>query len=402
MTMAETSRLPEWQVGLEDGPLRSEMGLPPKYAEPGPARPMVFDEALVFHGQGEEYFRIWSVNLFLCLITLGLYSPWAKVRKARWFAQNTSLAGHHFDFHGDPKRILVGRLVALGLLALWTVSFEMSAYLGLLVLALFCVLGPLLFASAQRFRLTNTSWRGLRFGFDVPTPLVYQVCVPLLLIWTLASVAQALKLEDWVVSASAVAFLALPLAHGRLKQLQHHWARFGDMAFQFDLQRSAFYGLYAKAVAFALVGAVFGALIVFGSMAVVAQSSSADVAPGMVKILLSSLGVGMAMWLMAWPYFAARMQQLVWGNTRMEDIRFTGTMKGAALWRLVMLQTVGVLLTCGLYWPFAAVAIARYRVQAVRVQSPVPLSDTLATAVVPEKRAIGDGVAESFGLDLGW
>ncbi|MDH4174015.1 MAG: YjgN family protein, partial [Betaproteobacteria bacterium] len=36
-----------------------------------------------FTGSAREYFRIWIVNLFFTLITLGIYSAWAKVRKKR-------------------------------------------------------------------------------------------------------------------------------------------------------------------------------------------------------------------------------------------------------------------------------------------------------------------------------
>ena len=52
----------------------------------------------VFTGEGAEYFRIWVVNLLLTLLTLGVYSAWAKVRKQRWFWQHTRLDGHVFDF----------------------------------------------------------------------------------------------------------------------------------------------------------------------------------------------------------------------------------------------------------------------------------------------------------------
>ncbi len=34
---------------------------------------------LNFTGKGSEYFKIWIVNIALSLITLGIYSAWAKV-----------------------------------------------------------------------------------------------------------------------------------------------------------------------------------------------------------------------------------------------------------------------------------------------------------------------------------
>ena len=42
-----------------------------------------------FHGDGGNYFAIWLVNIFLSVITLGIYSAWAKVRTYRYFYGNT-------------------------------------------------------------------------------------------------------------------------------------------------------------------------------------------------------------------------------------------------------------------------------------------------------------------------
>src|SRR5262249_53609098 len=119
----------------------------------------------VFTGRGAEYFRLWVVNLLFTLLTFGVYSAWAKVRKARYFRQNTRLDGHVFDFHGRPGAIFRGRLIALVLFAAYSWSFDFSRIAGLVTAALLCVSGPWLFLRAQQFLLANTSYRGLRFGF---------------------------------------------------------------------------------------------------------------------------------------------------------------------------------------------------------------------------------------------
>src|SRR5215468_7546165 len=45
-----------------------------------------------------EYFRIWIVNLALTLVTLGIYSAWAKVRKRRYLYGHTRIAGEGFEY----------------------------------------------------------------------------------------------------------------------------------------------------------------------------------------------------------------------------------------------------------------------------------------------------------------
>ena len=47
----------------------------------------------IFSGKGSEYFSIWIVNIALTIVTLGIYSAWAKVRKMQYLYRNTALAG---------------------------------------------------------------------------------------------------------------------------------------------------------------------------------------------------------------------------------------------------------------------------------------------------------------------
>ena len=70
-------------------------------------------EPVRFTGSGAEYFGIWIVNLLLTIVTLGIYSAWAKVRRLQYFYRHTELAGSSFDFHGRPIKILIGRIIAL-------------------------------------------------------------------------------------------------------------------------------------------------------------------------------------------------------------------------------------------------------------------------------------------------
>jgi uncharacterized membrane protein YjgN (DUF898 family) len=66
-----------------------------------------------FTGTGREYFGIWIVNILLTIVTLGIYSAWAKVRSNRYFSGNTRVVGQSFTYLADPVRILKGRLVAV-------------------------------------------------------------------------------------------------------------------------------------------------------------------------------------------------------------------------------------------------------------------------------------------------
>lgn len=72
-----------------------------------------------FSGSGGEYFRIWIVNLILTVLTLGIYSAWAKVRRNRYFYGHTRRGVAAFEYLAERIAILKGRLLALGVFLIY-------------------------------------------------------------------------------------------------------------------------------------------------------------------------------------------------------------------------------------------------------------------------------------------
>src|ERR1700730_5174402 len=99
-------------------------------------------EQLHFTGRGAEYFGIWIVNLLLTIVTLGIYSAWARVRRLQYFYRHTEVAGSSFDFHGSPIRILIGRVVALVMLIGYNYSVRLHSPLTIVIVALLAVVMP--------------------------------------------------------------------------------------------------------------------------------------------------------------------------------------------------------------------------------------------------------------------
>lgn len=348
------------------------------------------------------------MNLLLTLLTLGIYSAWAKVRKTRYFFQNTQFDGHAFDYHGAPRAILLGRIIALLLLAGYTFAFDISRTAGFVMVFVLCAAGPWLFMRAQRFRFANTSWRGLRFGFDTKSGEAYRTVLPALLIWFSSAFLAALMglTADFgqaigtgvFVAVSIVTVALIPWIHHRLKAYQHERARYGSEAFTFIPSTRAFYALYGKV-----------ALLVFGTGMVLAATGVSTIAlvtsddrEAAGRIVTVLLGVAVLItYLAAWPYFAARMQALVWSRTRLRDVRFHSTIEALPLVRLAIRNVLLVVVTAGFYWPFAAIAFARYRVECMHVDTDVPLSSLVASAHAAPGAAAGDAAVDAFGLDIG-
>ncbi|MGO4835936.1 YjgN family protein, partial [Rhizobiaceae sp. 2RAB30] len=134
-------------------------------AGPRPAQLKVRREQFVFSGSTREYFGIWIVNVLLTIVTLGIYSAWAKVRRQRYFYGNTRLAGGTFDYHARPGQILIGRIVVVVMLLLYNglATFAPLASLAVGVLFLFAV--PWFIMRGLRFNARVTSYRNVRFDF---------------------------------------------------------------------------------------------------------------------------------------------------------------------------------------------------------------------------------------------
>ena len=60
-----------------------------------------------------DRFRIYLVNFWLKLLTLGFYHPWAKARLFRYLYASTRLYDTDFQFHGNGRELFTGWVKAL-------------------------------------------------------------------------------------------------------------------------------------------------------------------------------------------------------------------------------------------------------------------------------------------------
>jgi uncharacterized membrane protein YjgN (DUF898 family) len=347
------------------------------------------EHRFAFAGSGNEYFGIWISNLLLTIVTLGIYSAWAKVRRLQYFYRHTEVAGATFDYHGDPVAILKGRLIAFTLLVVYNVAAKTPNLMTLAALLLLAIALPWLLRNSFRFRMRYSSWRGLRFRFTGDTPGAYAAFLwrPLVAVFTL--------------------YLAWPWAHQRLKRYQHGNASFGHAPFSFSASAGAFYETYliflvlAIAVMFVPFGMMIDAITHAAELARAAKEAgtpppdpkamSTKVFAAMMLMMLGSMLIA--------PLFQARMQNLVWNNTALGPHRF---LCNASVWRLFGIHVTNfifIVLTLGFYTPWAAVRVARFRVEAMTLVA----ADDLGGFVAEQQQelgAAGEETADLFDIDI--
>ena len=338
-----------------------------------------------FSGRGSEYFRIWIVNLALTIITLGIYSAWAKVRRLQYFYRNTSLAGGSFDYHGDPVAILKGRIIAVVLLVLYNVAGGLDPFLGLGVFAVLMLFVPWLIQRSLRFKLHNSSYRGLRFGFDGKLAGAYQAFLA------------------WPLVGYLTLGLLMPMAHHRIKTYQHGNSRYGAEPFRFLASEGGFFGIYFKLLGMViLMGIVFaigvGSLGWFASQDMQGADSGQKAAlVGMIMFVL--LAFYLALFLILGPWFSARIQNLVWNGTALGPHAFSSRVRARDLFAIYLTNFIGIVLTLGLYKPFADIRLARYRLQHMALNAQGSLDEFVA-GQQQGVNAAGEEAADLFDFDI--
>lgn len=343
-----------------------------------PALQSVIVEPLRFTGSGSEYFRIWITNTFLTIVTLGIYSAWAKVRRTRYFYGNTRLAGASFDYHGKPTAILKGRVVALVLLAVYQLASESTQLLAaaLFVLALGGL--PWLIWKSLQFRLFNSSYRGIRFGFSGSLQGAY--------------IAYLL----WPALASFTGFLMAPFAHQRIKRYQHTQSRYGAAQFDFNAGVGNFYLTYLKALLVIAAGVAVLGLVFSGALAMVTKRGMDAATLSSVLAFVAAL---YAWFFLAVPLFSAMMQNLVWNHTGIGPHRFDCRVSVARVLFIALTNLVAIIFTLGLFIPFATIRMMKYRIEAMAMLVDGSLDDFVAD-VQAQAGALGEGAADLLDLDL--
>ncbi|NVM74932.1 uncharacterized membrane protein YjgN (DUF898 family) [Duganella sp. SG902] len=348
-------------------------------ADVAPAVAASAPQRIKFHATGGEYFRIWIVNLLLTIVTLGIYSAWAKVRRNQYFYASTELAGASFEYHGSPVAILKGRIVAGLFVGAYALTVHSSPGLALLALLVLAAISPWFMWKSLQFRLHNTSYRGIRFRFagDKHDAYINYMVRP------------------WL--SGVTAGLAVPFVHQRAKAWTHNNARYGNARFSFDAEVGDFYKLYGW---FVLVGGGGFALLTWLIMSGV---SPADGAAGAAEARAIEAGfvmmAGYAWFFLVYPLFMQMLQNLVWNHTSLEAHRFRSDMKWGRMVFITVTNYLAVICTLGLFLPFARVRTLRYRLESIALLPEGSLDDVLA-APQDAVGATGEGAADFFDFDL--
>ena len=306
---------------------------------------------LYFRGNAGSLFGIHIINILLTLVTLGIYSFWAKVKMRKYLLSQTEFERDRFAYHGTGKELLEGSLKAglvfgLPVTLLNTLPKFLGAgtvikiIAGILLYCIVMVFIPFAIVGTRRYRLSRTSWRGIRFSFR-------------------GQVVDFIKLY---ISGSVLTVLTLGLYYPFFSVKQYGFlashSYFGNQRFHFDGNGRELCSSYLRAL----------------------------------LLTIPTLGV-------YWFWFYSKKQRYLTEHTAFVTACFNSTVTGGGLGLLVLINSLLLVGTLGLALPWVSVRTMRFWFDNVSLEGPLDVTTIQQDA--QSASATGEGLAGFLDLDFG-
>jgi len=395
----------------------------------GSAEPVINSDGLreypvEFRGTGGEYFKIWIVNILLTIVTLYIYSAWAKVRTQRYFYGNTFVNNSAFEYHAQPRQILTGRMLAL--VALLFVTFGGALHPGISIGAyiLFFAIFPWVIWRSIRFNGRMSSYRNARFGFRDSAGKLYLYLLTWAALPLLAGGAAAAygyfngyDNEDWIgwalAAAVAVGVLIYPLVHRLMSYYALNGYRYGTAEFKSNLRTSRFYLAYLVTILlyvamFVLIGLLAAGLAhLFNAIdigEIIKHGSDVDTETWNMGALA---GLGVLSYILILvasfipvAYWRATLRNYRLNNTKVGDrVEIKSSVKTLPLWGLMFGNAFLLGSSFGLAYPWTRIRILEFFAKHTKVVTNGSL-DGFVAAEEENVSALGEEIGDAFDMDM--
>lgn len=379
-----------------------------------------------FNGNASEYFKIWIVNIALSIVSLGIYSAWAKVRTKRYFYGNTTLDGSSFEYHADPLNILKGRLIVLAVIIVYMFATQFVPMLEAAFFLVYMVGLPWMVVKSLQFNAHNSSYRNIRFDFDgtlMEAAIVF-IGVGLLTIVTLG--------------------LATPYFIKRFKQFSIENSYFGTTPFSFSATGGDFYRIYLKAMIIPLIIGVLAAIAIPAYQAVNSSQAPMDQVEQMQEMTLeqkqaemqrqieeitananmqgnaggqvnvpaeleagasmavaATVVITMAFYLLIGIYIQTRTANLVLCSAALEDHKLVSTLRVRNMFYIYATNIIAAIISLGLLLPWCKIRLTRYRLNNLSFVAQGDIDGFIANEQDNVKATAGE-FADAFDIDMGF
>ncbi|RVU33282.1 DUF898 domain-containing protein [Rheinheimera riviphila] len=330
-----------------------------------------------FSGQGGEFFGIWIVNILLSIVTLGIYSAWAKVRTTQYFYGHTKVDGHAFRYLATPMQILKGRLLAILVFLVVSVLSNLFPLFAIFAAVALLFVMPWLLIMGLRFNLRMTSYRNIRFGFNgsYGEAMLYFMLLPFLSLFTL--------------------YLALPYAMKKLDQFVFSNITYGGKSFVVNTETGTYYQ------------AVFMAILVTLGLAAIGFMLSYAISPlieGDIKtnplLMLPLFAAYFVVFTLAGAVYQAIIRNHLFNSTELPELaNFKSDVPTGKLFVVSLTNLLAIVCSLGLAYPWTTIRMSRLLAEHTEV-TVQPALDLMRDQLAAESSAFAEDAAGLYDADF--
>ncbi|MEG3640793.1 YjgN family protein [Magnetococcus sp. PR-3] len=340
----------------------------------------------MFTARARDYFKIWIVNWALTILTLGIYSAWAKVRRNRFFYNHTIIDGHNLEYTADPIRILKGRIIAAAFVIPMVVLEQMQdLQLKLISNAIYfmiLMLLPAVIVMAMRFSLRNTEYRGIRFNFEGKMGKSY-------LVYML-----------WTIIGSVSMGLLFPIAYKKQTEYLLVNSHFGQSPFQAKppLLDRHFYGVFL--LFFLEMAVLSGGLLALNSL----LSDISTEFPIEYTFIFSAIPfvLFVAFFIAVTSVFRAAVFELVWSQTHLSTLSFSCDLSKSRIFWIALSNLFLRVISLGFLSPLATIRMKKYMLSSIQVETTATAKNHfLADNRDNQSGSTAEGLDDLVGFDFG-
>ena len=318
-----------------------------------------------FKGNGMEYFKIWIVNILLTIVTLGIYSAWAKVRTNRYFYSNLYLDDSNFRYLAEPLTILKGRIIAVIAFIIYSVVSGLVPVLGIILAIALLFAIPYFINMSLAFNARMSAYKNIQFRFSASYGEAFMV----MFVWPILGVITfgilyplaLLKMHEYVVKNSA----------------------YGTSKFDYN----ATYKDYGM-IFLIMIGIILAVMVPVGIIVAVAPSL-ALISP----ILIVVMYIGIIL------YSIVAITNLYYRSTSLLAHGFESNMTIIELGKVMLINLFFTIITLGLYLPAAKVRMTKYMCSCLVMNAEGSL-DNFAAAEKENISALGEEFGQVFDFGI--
>ena len=395
---------------------------------------------IVFKGKGSEYFKIWIVNLFLSILTLGIYSAWAKVRTKRYLYGSTSIEGSAFEYHASPITILKGRLIAVALLIIYSVLGQIFPLVGIFLLILLFAFIPWIIWRSLKFNARMTSHRNVHFSFNgllkksylyyLVIPYIFPLLISLIVSFLYSVVFNGYQIEYFynylsdiynfsenyfdetlilVGGSVSIYILMIPYVHKIKMSYYLNNSYFGQGKFSSNIVASKFYLIdiltFLVTAAFFLFPVMIY-LLIYGINALFGYGYGPEFLDNINSIVLVFLIIlayvfMLSVVFLSTAFFISKIRNYVYSKTELnENIGINSNLNTWRLYWIYLSNFFLMIFTVGLAYPLTIIRKTKYMAETISIVNAEALS-LFVSEQEQQNSALGEEIGEAFDVGSG-